>query len=772
MLSYNPDEFSEIHQTLSKSFALQRKTLVRVLGLEKRVAKLEKPNTDRSRKEKLKYMVSGDIDGKNYAETEKTINAEIDSQGAFKKFIQPDDIKPETLDEGESAIDKMRSLANALQSNFNNAIAKIEKNFKNLLSNFQNKQFLDPVKENKYDLRPPEDIQSVDSLKPIESSEDIKSDNSSMPVESSEDIKSDKTPEPVKKKRGRPKKLQTLEEIQADIDARNPTYISPVTGQRLPGLGPKKPRVDPKKLIPEKTDDDKNKLMDFLTSVLQPSLISIEENLSKILGNFEQQIESDKDAQDALRVSEELDSEKAREKKLEAPKGKSMIGKSIDKAMKPVSNVMDGIMNFFKNILLGSVVMGLIKILENPEIIMKPLRRFINGIAGFINLFIKGINFFILGPINFVVQGLLDGLQFILNPIGFLARKFNLGNFALPLDGLREKVPPMQIPEVPIMKGPKPNIPKEANMQGGGEVPGQGTGDTVPAMLEPGEFVMSKGAVDQIGVRQLEEVNAQGGGTNKPIMKGGRTYAKGGGSIDVKGRGNSGRMHMKDADGNTVGNPFGYGVVSGQPGTETVPQEMRKNMPGEGYPMPDGTYKVHSFDKHGPLGASLRGLGDWSAYVGSGDGNIGKRSGMMIHSDIDPYGTLGCLGIDLGGKPGTRAEKVFLNHWSKANPETITVDFGAPSGGAADMGGGTRSQTSDNSVAKISSSNSGSMTTPPSTPNGGGSDLIMAGGEKASSGGLTSGNAPASSTGSKRFSPVDARDDSNIIVQSIYNLVG
>ncbi|BCV07567.1 MAG: hypothetical protein CM15mL2_0430 [Caudoviricetes sp.] len=35
-------------------------------------------------------------------------------------------------------------------------------------------------------------------------------------------------------------------------------------------------------------------------------------------------------------------------------------------------------------------------------------------------------------------------------------------------------------------------------MQGGGEVPGQGTGDTVPAMLEPGEFVMSKGAVHQM----------------------------------------------------------------------------------------------------------------------------------------------------------------------------------------------------------------------------------------------------------------------------------
>ena len=232
--------------------------------------------------------------------------------------------------------------------------------------------------------------------------------------------------------------------------------------------------------------------MDFLTSVLQPSLTSIEENLSKILGNFEQQIESDKDKQDALRVSGELDSEKEREAKLEKPKEKSMIGKSVDKAVKPVTGVMDGIVNFFKNFLLGSVVMGLIKILENPEIIMKPLRKFVNGIASFINLFIKGINFFILGPINFVVQGLLDGLQFILNPIGMLARIFKLGEVDLPLDGLREKIPPLQIPEIPLMKGPKSDIPEQANMQGGGEVPGQGTGDTVPAMLGPGEFVMRK----------------------------------------------------------------------------------------------------------------------------------------------------------------------------------------------------------------------------------------------------------------------------------------
>ena len=58
--------------------------------------------------------------------------------------------------------------------------------------------------------------------------------------------------------------------------------------------------------------------------------------------------------------------------------------------------------------------------------------------------------------------------------------------------------------------------PKKFNM--GGKVPGSGTGDTVPAMLTPGEFVMSKGAVDKIGTDNLMAMNAAGGGTNVPKM--------------------------------------------------------------------------------------------------------------------------------------------------------------------------------------------------------------------------------------------------------------
>ena len=109
-------------------------------------------------------------------------------------------------------------------------------------------------------------------------------------------------------------------------------------------------------------------------------------------------------------------------------------------------------------------------------------------------LLIKGINKFVLGPINFMIDGLRSGLGLLIAPFAFLAKKFG-ADFELPLNNFTEKVEPMQISEIPRME------PK-ANMQGGGEVPGEGTGDTVPAMLEPGEFVMSNGAVDQAGVGQ------------------------------------------------------------------------------------------------------------------------------------------------------------------------------------------------------------------------------------------------------------------------------
>ena len=77
--------------------------------------------------------------------------------------------------------------------------------------------------------------------------------------------------------------------------------------------------------------------------------------------------------------------------------------------------------------------------------------------------------------------------------------------------------------------GPK----KKKNIFGfnqGGEV------DSVPAMLTPGEFVVTKDAVEKVGVDTLEGLNASVGATNKPtLMKGTTDSYLGSASIEFAG---------------------------------------------------------------------------------------------------------------------------------------------------------------------------------------------------------------------------------------------
>ena len=73
------------------------------------------------------------------------------------------------------------------------------------------------------------------------------------------------------------------------------------------------------------------------------------------------------------------------------------------------------------------------------------------------------------------------------------------------------------------------------NFNEGGVVPGSGNSDTVPAMLTPGEFVMSAGAVNEWGLGTLANMNAVGGGDNSPQYMGGTLFAKGGGPAEIAG---------------------------------------------------------------------------------------------------------------------------------------------------------------------------------------------------------------------------------------------
>ena len=192
-------------------------------------------------------------------------------------------------------------------------------------------------------------------------------------------------------------------------------------------------------------------------------------------------------------------------------------------------------MDFFKNVLLGGALLFLLNVLKDPKRMLQPLVDALNNVLGFfngiirgINGFIDGFNKFVFGPIN----------NFVLNPIhaslNFIEDRINdvLGLFgADPLENIPDESPALEIPKIPeipmydpfkIRPENQEQAPPVQTFSGGGQVTNNsinitGAGaDTQLIAAQPGEFVMSRGAVNKYGADTLADMNAAGGGTNKP----------------------------------------------------------------------------------------------------------------------------------------------------------------------------------------------------------------------------------------------------------------
>ena len=297
----------------------------------------------------------------------------------------------------------------------------------------------------------------------------------------------------------------------------------------------------------------------------------------------------------------------------------------------------------------------------------------------------------------------------------------------------------------------------------GQKVSGMGA-DTQLIAAQPGEMVMSKSAVNYWGAGNLLAMNKEGGGTNKPKMGKVRGFS-GGGMIEVKGTGNTveGDFIMKDSAGKQVGPK--YLAISGTYAGMNVAQKDRSTT--RNAPMPDGTYPVMGFEEHGSY-PGLPGIGHWSAYVNNSSGSIGTRSGLMIHNDINDDGTLGCIGVGLGGAAGSKAEQDFLKYWKQANPTSMKVALGSNtrSGGSSGSASPTppRTATVDNSSKKAAS-----VPSQPSAP-AVKATLIPPIGDSSPKGSNSASN--AGQTRVDGFSPIDMNNPELIVIKSIYNVVG
>ncbi len=204
----------------------------------------------------------------------------------------------------------------------------------------------------------------------------------------------------------------------------------------------------------------------------------------------------------------------------------------VDSITQPMKSMLDSVLGYLFNIITGKFVLGLIDFFGNPKNVDRLLSifKFLNNnlpliattvgvlattIAGILGLVaVKYIPALIASTLGMIKANPLAGLLALGSGIA-ITSLMNTGG------GDDESIgdqPNMGKGLIPIQQFNNQSSQTNLEMSGGGKVPGSGDRDTVPAKLTPGEFVMSKGAVEKYGSNTLAAMNAAGGGTNVPIL--------------------------------------------------------------------------------------------------------------------------------------------------------------------------------------------------------------------------------------------------------------
>jgi len=286
---------------------------------------------------------------------------------------------------------------------------------------------------------------------------------------------------------------------------------------------------------------EKLKSLDPVTNPLESSIQTIIDSVKSIHDTLIRQQDLDKGQEDDDDIDAEQDKRDAKESGRESGGVGEGLKKTGEKMLAPVKKGFNSIKEWIIKFFAAKAIMMFMNWFSDPSNAKKvsSLFRFIKDWWPAI---LTGLLLFagsMLGP-----TGIIIGITALV--VGFIPKIVNsiksLFGFtkdvnkeaakgekeAAKAEKLADKQDKKDIsedlkPEDDVGDAPEPGTQQTpgvsenpAKMNKGGEVPGTGNTDTVPAMLTPGEFVMSKGAVEQYGVNTLEGMNAAAGGTNQP----------------------------------------------------------------------------------------------------------------------------------------------------------------------------------------------------------------------------------------------------------------
>ena len=361
------------------------------------------------------------------------------------------------------------------------------------------------------------------------------------------------------------------------------------------------------------------------------------------------------------RSKAKLGGEERRLGKRSSPLAKS--ASIVKGAMKPVGSLFDRMMEFAGTLLLGILVNALPAIVEKVKEVIDNLVNFFTPIqSGFrviMSLFSDDIN---QDQLDVDKKRFDDGIQNIQGEGGLLDKiKEKLGPFGGAIDLLKGAIDKFR----DVLGLKKASTKMKLEKRDGKE----GFVNT-----ETGKFTERQFTSAERKQYESQGKNPTSSPDNKPI---GSSISSPvgpitpGGTLDFIGSGDgaSGTLVLKDQKGKKLGS---WEAISGVFRTANASQEDRKNVSGVLNPLPDGTYPLMGFAKHG----YVDGVGTWSTYINNMTGSIGSRSQLLVHSDIGSNGTAGCVGVELGGRSGTDAESKFLKLYEAAKPTSIRVAIG------------------------------------------------------------------------------------------------
>ena len=259
--------------------------------------------------------------------------------------------------------------------------------------------------------------------------------------------------------------------------------------------------------------------LDPVASPLEMSIQNIVDSVRSIHDTLIRQQDLDKGQEDDADIDAEQDKRDAKESGREGGGIGEGLKKTGEKMLAPVKKGFGSIMDWIKKFLMAKALMMFFNWFSDPANAKKvsSLFRFIKDWWPAI---LTGLLLFagsMLGPTGIIIgiTALVVGfIPKIVNSIkslfGFTkdvnkeaakgekeaAKAEKLADKQDKKDESKDLKPeddPANAPEPGTQQTPEDPV----KMNKGGQVPGQGDKDTVPAMLTPGEFVMSKGAVEQ-----------------------------------------------------------------------------------------------------------------------------------------------------------------------------------------------------------------------------------------------------------------------------------